>query len=134
MLAISAGSVNQEQLVRVLIAIGQEGLSIKGVFVTNPMSADRTFGSLPNASEQVARFLQTRSLGSLGWRCRRTVTTNERRTRVFRDLGGITDGADADGCAGQPSGRVCNPPSCWSGGWSVFGSFWALFAVVARSG
>ena len=62
MLAISAGFVNQEQLVRVLIAIGQEGLSVKGLFVTNPMSGDRTFGSFPNANEQVTQFLQSRTL------------------------------------------------------------------------
>ena len=61
-LAISAGCANQEQIVRVLIAIGQEGLSVNGVFVTNPMSADRTLGMVPNANEQVARFLQSRSL------------------------------------------------------------------------
>ena len=62
MLAISAGFVNQEQLVRVLIAIGQEGLSVKGLFVTNPMSGDRTFGSFPNTNEQVTQFLQSRTL------------------------------------------------------------------------
>ena len=62
MLAISAGFVNQEQLVRVLIAIGQEGLSIKGLFVTNPMSGDRTLGSIPNANDQVTQFLQSRTL------------------------------------------------------------------------
>jgi capsular polysaccharide biosynthesis protein len=62
MLAISAGFVNQEQLVRVLIAIGQEGLSIEGLFVTNPMSGDRTLGSFSNANEQVTQFLQSRTL------------------------------------------------------------------------
>jgi len=62
MMAISAGSVSQEQLARVLIAVGQEGLSIRGLIVTNPMRGDRSLGSLPNASEQVARFLQRRAL------------------------------------------------------------------------
>ncbi len=62
MMAISAGSVNQEQLARVLIAVGQEGLSIRGLVVTNPMRGDSSLGSLPNASEQVTRFLQRRAL------------------------------------------------------------------------
>jgi len=62
MMAISAGSVSQEQLARVLIAVGQEGLSIRGLIVTNPMRGDRSLGSLPNASEQVTRFLQRRAL------------------------------------------------------------------------
>ncbi len=61
-LALSAGFVSQEQLARILIAVGQEGLSVEGLFVTNPMSADRTLGSLPNTNEQVTRFLQSRSL------------------------------------------------------------------------
>jgi len=62
MMAISAGSVDQEQLARVLIAVGREGLSVRGLFVTNPMRSDRSVGSLPNASEQVTRFLQRRAL------------------------------------------------------------------------
>jgi succinoglycan biosynthesis transport protein ExoP len=62
MIAISAGSVDQEQLSRVLIAVGQEGLSIRGLVVTNPMRGDTSLGSLPNASEQVTRFLQRRAL------------------------------------------------------------------------
>jgi capsular polysaccharide biosynthesis protein len=62
MMAISAGSVSQEQLARVLIAVGQEGLSVRGLIVTNPMRGDRSLGSLPSASEQVTRFLQRRAL------------------------------------------------------------------------
>ncbi len=62
MVAISSGFVGQEQLARVLIAVGQEGLSVRGLVVTNPMSGDRSLGSLPNASEQVTRFLQSRAL------------------------------------------------------------------------
>jgi hypothetical protein len=62
MMAISAGSVDQEQLARILIAVGQEGLSIRGLVVTNPMRGDRSLGALPSASEQVARFLQRRAL------------------------------------------------------------------------
>ena len=62
MMAISAGSVNQEQLARVLIAVGQEGLSVNGLVVTNPMKGDTSLGSLPNAGEQVTRFLQRRAL------------------------------------------------------------------------
>jgi hypothetical protein len=62
MMAISAGSVDQEQLARVLIAVGREGLSVRGLVVTNPMSGDRSLGSLPNASEQVTQFLQRRAL------------------------------------------------------------------------
>ena len=54
--------MDQEQLARVLIAIGQEGLSVEGLFVTNPMSGDRTLGSLPSTNEQVTRFLQSRAL------------------------------------------------------------------------
>ncbi len=61
-LAVSAGFVNQEQLVRVLIAVGQEGLSVQGLFVTNPMSADRTLGTFPYANEHVARLLQRRTV------------------------------------------------------------------------
>jgi capsular polysaccharide biosynthesis protein len=61
-LATSAGFVDQEHLVRVLIAIGQEGLSLQGLFVANPLSGDRTLGSFPNANEQVTRFLQSRTL------------------------------------------------------------------------
>jgi hypothetical protein len=62
MMAISAGSVDQEQLARVLIAVGQEGLSVKGLVVTNPMRDDRSLGSLPDPSEQVTLFLQRRAL------------------------------------------------------------------------
>jgi capsular polysaccharide biosynthesis protein len=62
MMAISAGLVDQEQLARVLIAVGQEGLSIRGLIVTNPMRGDSSLGSLPSASEQVTRFLQRRAL------------------------------------------------------------------------
>jgi len=61
-LALSAGFVDEEQLARILIAVGREGLSVEGLFVTNPMSADRTLGSVPNTNEQVVRFLQTRAL------------------------------------------------------------------------
>ena len=61
-LALSAGFVDEEQLARILMAVGREGLSVEGVFVTNPMSGDRTLGSLPNTNEQVGRFLQTRAL------------------------------------------------------------------------
>ena len=61
-LALSAGFVGEEQLARILIAVGQEGLSVEGLFVTNPMSADRTLGSLSNTNEQVTRFLQSRAL------------------------------------------------------------------------
>ncbi len=60
--AVSANFVNQEQLVRVLIAIGQEGLHVEGLFVANPMSADRTLGTFPNANEQVTRVLERRTL------------------------------------------------------------------------
>ena len=59
-LAISAGFVNQEHLVRVLLAIGDEGLPIKGLFVTNPLRTDRTPGTFPNANEQVTHLLQRR--------------------------------------------------------------------------
>ncbi len=62
MLAISAGFVDQDHLARVLIAIGHEGLTVKGLFVTNPMSGDRTLGSLPSANEQVTQFRQSRAL------------------------------------------------------------------------
>lgn len=61
-LALSAGSVGQEQLARVLIAIGQEGLSVEGLFIANPLSADRTLGSLPTSSERMTRSLQSRAL------------------------------------------------------------------------
>ncbi len=61
-LALSAGFVDEEQLARILIAAGREGLSVEGLFVTNPMSGDRTLGSLPNTNEQVGRFMQTRAL------------------------------------------------------------------------
>jgi hypothetical protein len=61
-LALSAGFVGQEQLARVLIAVGQEGLSVEGLFIANPMSADRTVGSLPALSERVTRSLQSRAL------------------------------------------------------------------------
>ena len=62
-LALSAGFVSDsEQLSRILIAIGQEGLSVEGLFVTNPMSADRTLGSLPNANEASHSFLAVTSL------------------------------------------------------------------------
>jgi capsular polysaccharide biosynthesis protein len=61
-LALSAGFLGEDQLARVLIAVGQEGLSVEGLFVTNPMSADRTLGSLSNTNERVTRFLQSRAL------------------------------------------------------------------------
>jgi hypothetical protein len=61
-LALSAGFAGEEQLARVLIAIGQEGLSVEGLFIANPMSADRTLGSLSTPSEQVTRSLQPRAL------------------------------------------------------------------------
>jgi capsular polysaccharide biosynthesis protein len=62
MMAITAGFVGQDQLARALIAIGQEGLSVKGLFVANPMSGDKTLGSIPNANQQVTRFFQSRAL------------------------------------------------------------------------
>jgi hypothetical protein len=61
MMAISAGSVDQEQLARVLIAVGQEGLSVRGLVVTNPVKGDTSLGSLPKTSEQVTRVLQQRA-------------------------------------------------------------------------
>ena len=62
-MAISAGFVGQEQLARILIAVGQEDLSVRGLFVTNPMSDDRSLGSLPKESEQVdTRFLRSRAM------------------------------------------------------------------------
>ena len=61
-LALSAGFVDEEQLAQILIAVGREGISVEGLFVTNPMSADRTLGSLPNTNEQVGRFLRTHAL------------------------------------------------------------------------
>ena len=61
-LAISAGCVNQDQLVRVLIAIGQDGQSVHGLFVTNPVSSDRTLGTFPNAKERATRVLQQRAV------------------------------------------------------------------------
>ena len=61
-LALSAGFLGEEQLARVLIAVGQEGLSLEGLFVTNPISADRTLGSLSSTNERVTRFLQSRAL------------------------------------------------------------------------
>jgi hypothetical protein len=61
-LALSAGFLGEDQLARVLIAVGQEGLSVEGLFVTNPMRADRTLGALSNTNERVTRFLQSRAL------------------------------------------------------------------------
>ena len=61
-LALSAGFVGEEQLARVLIALGQEGLSVEGLFIANPMNADRTLGSLPNPNEHVTRSMQSRAL------------------------------------------------------------------------
>ena len=61
-LALSAGFLGEDQLARVLIAVGQEGLSVEGLFVTNPMKADRTLGALSNTNERVTRFLQSRAL------------------------------------------------------------------------
>jgi len=62
MMAITAGSVDQEHLARVLIAVEQEGLSVRGLVVTNPMRGDRSLGALPNTSEQMTQFLQRRAL------------------------------------------------------------------------
>jgi capsular polysaccharide biosynthesis protein len=62
-LAISAAEFRQEQLTRVLLALGHEGLSVKGLIVTNPLNSDRTSGALPRSSNQVDRFLRQRALG-----------------------------------------------------------------------
>jgi capsular polysaccharide biosynthesis protein len=62
MMAIAAGSVDQEHFARVLIAVEQEGLSVRGLVVTNPLRGDRSLGSLPNTSEQVTQFLRRRAL------------------------------------------------------------------------
>ena len=62
LLAISAGFVDQDELARVLIAIGHENLSVRGLIVTNPVSGDRTLGSLPSGNEQLAQFRQSRAL------------------------------------------------------------------------
>jgi hypothetical protein len=61
-LALSAGVVAQEELARVLIAVGQEGLSVEGLFIANPIRADRTLGSLPTPNEQATKYLQPRAL------------------------------------------------------------------------
>jgi Chain length determinant protein len=60
--AVSAGCVSQEQLVRVLIAVGHEGLAVEGVFVVNPANSDETLGMLPRTGEQVTRLLQQRAV------------------------------------------------------------------------
>jgi Chain length determinant protein len=62
MLAVSAGFVGQDQLARVLMAIGHEGLSVNGLIVANPLNGDRTLGALPSGNEQVDRFFQSRAL------------------------------------------------------------------------
>ena len=51
-LAISAGAVDQEQLARVLIAIGQEGLSVGGLVVTNPMRGDGRWARFPTQASK----------------------------------------------------------------------------------
>lgn len=61
-LAVSAGRVSQEQLVRVLMAVGNEGLAVDGLFVVNPLSCDETLGMLPRTTEQVTRILQQRAV------------------------------------------------------------------------
>jgi len=64
-LAISAGTSNLEQLTRVMVAISREGLSVKGVIVTNPAREDRTSGASPQSNDHVTRFLQRSSSGLL---------------------------------------------------------------------
>jgi len=61
-IALSAGFVGPEQLARVLIVIGQEGLSVEGLFIVNPMRADRTLGLLSAPHNQVTRFQEHRAL------------------------------------------------------------------------
>ena len=133
LMAISAGFVDQEQLARVLIAIGQEGLSVRGLVVTNPMRGDRTLGSLPNARRASDPVPSASRPGALEWRCRRPVTTM-REGPAFPDLGGgIT--TDAEGIVVRPiPPQRPRPLSFSSVGWSVFASCWAPFAVAARSG
>ncbi len=99
-LALSAGFVGEEQLARILIAVGQEGQSVEGLFVTNPMSADRTLGSLPNTNEQVTRFLQSRALEPWTGNAGRTVTTM-REGPALPDLGGIAN--DPESVAAPPN-------------------------------
>ncbi len=62
-LAISAAEFRQEQLTRVLLALGHEGLAVKGLIVTNPVNSDRTSGTQPVSNIQVDRFLRQRALG-----------------------------------------------------------------------
>ena len=72
-----------------LIAIGQEGLHVEGLFVANPMSADRTLGTFPNANEQVTRVLERRTLEPWTGGAERTVTTM-REGPAIPDLGSTT--------------------------------------------
>ncbi len=64
-LCVSAGFIDQEKLTRVLLAIGREALSVKGVFLANPLSNDQTTGLSTNSSDRASHLLHRRRLDSL---------------------------------------------------------------------
>ena len=64
-LCVSAGFVDLERLNRVLLAIGREGLAVKGVFVTNPVSSDHTTGVSADSVNRGSQLLRRARLDLL---------------------------------------------------------------------
>jgi len=64
-LCVSAGFVDLEKLTRVLLAIGREGLAVKGVFLTNPISNDQTTGVSADSADRGSQLLRRRRLDLL---------------------------------------------------------------------
>ena len=64
-LCVTAGFSDQEELNRVLLAIGREGLTIVGIFVTNPVGGDNTSGISPDFVTRGSQLLQRTRLDLL---------------------------------------------------------------------
>ena len=64
-LCVTAGFVNLEQLNLVLLAIGQEGQTVNGVFVTNPVSSDHTTGVWTDSVDRGSQLLRRTRLDLL---------------------------------------------------------------------
>ena len=62
LLAVPSGAVDEEQVARVLIAVGREGLSLTGVFVANPAAEDQTAGARVGPDDRVREIVRRHPL------------------------------------------------------------------------
>ena len=113
--------MGEDQLARVLIAVGQEGLSVEGLFVTNPI---RPIGhwrasQYERAGDPIPAVAR---LATVDWKCGHSVTTM-REGPAFRDLGGVTTPESESTAPVRPLGGGSAPRSYSSVGSLVFASY-----------